>query len=294
MTCPSGYWPLLIAVLATSAGYPSVRPSTQAPTTDAILTAAGAYLQQFARDVNGVVAEEDYLQQAQGRVVSARRVRSEFGIIGDSVLGWIEFRDAFEVDGKPVRDRNDRVAQLFAHPSADALEQARRIVREGARFNLDSAGLQLNRTINLPMAVLAFLRASNQQRSKFERDRFETMAGHRTAVVSFAETARPRLIGSADNAAAHGIFWIEPDSGRVLRTQMVFKTRKATAEVTATILVEYADVPSLRIWLPKGMEEDYQILDGSGRSVIGTIAGRARYANFRKFNVVVDIKRPQL
>jgi hypothetical protein len=50
----------------------------------------------------------------------------------------VPFRDVFEVDGRPVRDRSDRLMTLFVRPTSATLEQARAIVAEGARYDLGS------------------------------------------------------------------------------------------------------------------------------------------------------------
>lgn len=265
-------------------------PSAQtANATEALLQLAGRYLTEFRRDVSGVVLEEDYLQQVRSQVVMARKLKSDLAVMSDSEQGWIEFRDVFDVDGKPVRDRQDRVVTLFSNPSANSLEQARRIVGEGARFNLVPVGLTFERTINLPMAAQMYLRPANQGRSHFRHDGGDSIAGHRVAVLLFNETARPRIIGSPDNAAAQGTFWIEPDSGHVLRTELIIRSRRGTTEIAATIKVDYAQDPRQKLWLPRQMEEEYAITDATGRSV-ADIFGRAIYTNARKFNVAVEEK----
>ncbi len=268
--------------------YATAAPLAQ-NTTAALLETAGKALNTLRQDLAGVVLEEDYLQQARSQVVTARKLRSDLAVMADNNFGWVEYRDVYEVDGKPIRDRQDRVVQLFAKQSDDALAQARRIVGEGARFNLVPVGLQFDRTINLPMAALMFLRASNQSRSDFRRDGGDSIAGHRVAVLRFREIRKPRLIGSADEAAAQGAFWIEPDSGHVLRTELVIRSRRGTTEVAATIRVDYAEDAKYKLWLPRQMEEEYAITDSTGRPV-AEIFGRAIYSNIRKFDVVVDEK----
>lgn len=151
--------------------------------------------------------------------------------------------------------RQARVVELFSRPSAAALNQAKRIVRRGPRFNLTAVGSSFDRTINLPMAALAFLRESNQSRASFSRDAYESVGGARMAVVSFKETARPRLVGSPDEAAATGKFWIEPMTGQVRRSLLSIESRRGTTVVVAAIRVDYVTVPSLGLWLPKVMEE---------------------------------------
>ena len=85
----------------------------------------------------------------------------------DDLFGWVELRDVAASDGVPVRDREARLEALFTKPNSDRLKQAQGIVAEGARFNLDPAEIRLNRTINLPLTALRFLRAADQHRSSF-------------------------------------------------------------------------------------------------------------------------------
>jgi hypothetical protein len=280
---------VFFCVLALSASV----PHAQTPELAAILAAAASYLQQFARDVDGLVMEEDYFQQAQGQALNARQLKSDYSVLGDASVGWIEFRDTSEVDGKAVRDRQTRVVDLFAHPSPSALEQARRIVREGARFNLMPAGFAIDRTINLPMSALYFLRGGNQPRSTFTVDGADRVNGRACTVVDFHETATPPLIGTPDNALASGRFCIEPDSGRVLRSELRLKSRRDNAVVSALIRVEYANVPTFDLWLPKRMDETYNLTHATAGVDLGTMYGRANYSKFRRFNVAVEEKAEQ-
>jgi hypothetical protein len=276
-------------VAATMGGIASVAGMGALPAqgVDDVVARAGEYLETFRRDVAGVVLEEKYFQLASGSVTLAREVRSDLAVMSDAQQGWIEFRDVFEVDGKPVRDRENRVVELFAEPRTDALEQARRIVAEGARFNLNVVGVQFDRTINLPMAALMFLRTENQPRSRFLREATETLGGRRVMIVRFEEREKPRLIGTPDEAAARGRFWIELDSGRVLRTNLELHTRRGTTDVAAALTVNFRDYPDLALWLPSEMEETYE-LTGATRQVLAAIGGRALYSNARKFRVDVD------
>jgi hypothetical protein len=139
------------------------------------------------------------------------------------------------------------------------------------------------------MAALLFLRTGNQSRSNFRLDGHDSVAGHGVSVLRFRETGKPRLIGTPDEAAAQGAFWIVPGTGEVLRSELTLRTRKGTTETAATIRVDYAQDPRRKLWLPKQMEEEYAITDLTGRSV-AEIFGRAVYSNVRKFDVVIDEK----
>ena len=139
-------------------------------------------------------------------------------MIANAERGWIEFRDVFEVNGQRVRDHDDRIAQLFLKPNPTAREQADKIVAESARFNLNPAGISFERTLNIPLEALRFLRKANQSRSRFELAGEERLGNSTVVVVKFREQAMPRLISSPLDAAASGRFWIQPASGAIVRS----------------------------------------------------------------------------
>src|SRR4051812_7249746 len=85
----------------------------------------------------------------------------------DGFRAWMEFRDVFEVDGQPVRERNDRLVKLFLEPSPSTNEQIRTILNEGARFNIGD----IQRNVNTPIFPLLFLEQANHYRFKFKRSR---------------------------------------------------------------------------------------------------------------------------
>ena len=244
------------------------------PRLDSLLSAAAAYLAQYERDVAGIVAEEDYRQEAVSQ--RPRRLRSDLLVVNDEQEAWIEFRDVYDVDGKPVRDREQRLVALFLKPGADRRGQALRISQEGARFNLHPRGSKLPRTLNTPLVALHFLQARYQDRSTFTVNPARSVKdGGNSVVVEFDETSKPRLINTPDEKAARGAFWIDPYSGRVTATELIAQSGAATA----FIYVTYAEDPKLKIWLPRTMTERYQV----GRRE--TIRGYAEYSNFRQFRV---------
>ncbi len=103
-------------------------------------------------------------------------------------------------------------------------------------------------------------------------------------VLRYEEQARPRIIKSRDDAPTKGRFWIEPDSGRVVQSELVFESGGASVTVT----VRYAPQPTVDLWMPVSMEEQYRLARGE------MVEGHATYSNFRKFRVDVStmIKSP--
>jgi hypothetical protein len=260
------------AVLALGAvGAPAALNTQSAPQLESTLRAAAKYLEQYEREVTAVIAQEDYEQRvlSEARV---RRLRSDMLIVAVEHAGWVELRDTFEVDGTRVRDRDERISKLFMKPNPDAIQQAQRIAAEGARFNISPRTFPLNRTLNVPLTALRFLRGPNQDRSTFQLDRGEPSR----IILRFKEHAKPRLIASDDGSAATGSFTIEPTSGRVLGSELQLVTRRVSGKFS----VVYAEQPALKLWLPASMTESYTF---GGASAM--LDGRATYSNFRMFRV---------
>lgn len=258
-----------------------VKPDARAPNIEAVLRSAAKYLDAYEQDASALVSEETYLQKTPqpDPVTSAvsRQLRSDMLIIPDATVGWLGFRDVFEVDGEPVPDRTRRLTSLFLSPLPDRMAQARRIVVESSRLNLRS---DIFRTINMPMMALRFLRFVDQHRSKFTLNGFQDVEGVRVALVRFEERAEPRMIDSDDRAAARGAFWIDPPTGRVLKSELAFDTGKGGARLRVRVRVGYAPALGGETWVPVSMDEEYRL----GRGALA-VEGHATYSNFRKFKV---------
>lgn len=266
----------------------SIRAAEQRPAPaalDAVLAKAGAYLTEFAAAYAQVVAEERYLQTMRlKRMVSLgaptsverREIKADVVAVSDSTQTWLNFRDVFAVDGIRVRDRDERLTKLFLSQTGDPLAKARVIADEGARFNLGT----VSRNVNFPTMALTFLAAVNQPRSTFRLAGRGRVSGVETVILAFEETQRPTIVksGTVDLPVA-GRFWIEPETGRVMKTMLRFESRDFRGEVNVT----YALVPKLALWLPVQMDDT---CEGPRE----TVAGRATYGNFRQFGTSAVIK----
>ena len=202
-------------------------------------------------------------------------------------IPWGLFRDVFELNGKKVRDRDERLQKLFQQPSPSALQQARRILEESARYNIGGAW----RTLNLPTLPLLFLHARNQGRFAFGLGKTRRVAGVETVEVRFEELARPALVtdASGGDLPAKGRFWIDPQRGTVLRSEVVFRFEPDLAE--GSIQTEYQRQQRLGIWVPSEMKEKYEDLRGARRAVFRSpTQAEARYSNFRQFSVTTEEK----
>lgn len=79
--------------------------------------------------------------------------------------GWLPFRDVFEVDGRRLRDRDDRLVRLLLHPSRSSTERAQRIMAESTRYNLG----RITRTINIPTLGVILLKPGLREPSRSSR-----------------------------------------------------------------------------------------------------------------------------
>jgi len=267
------------------------------PTLEDVLRRARAYVTEFEQRLSGIVAEETYAQEA--RELNGRRqdpmrrtLRSDLLLVKLSpTTDWLQLRDVFEVDGEPVRDRDERLLKLFVAPTRSTEARISTILKESARYNIGS----VTRTVNVPVLALRFLEPQNQSRFKFKRSGDRRAPGTVPApdarfrvstevwVVEYEETAPATIIrtnGQRD-LPARGRFWIEPDTGRVLMSELLLQDRF----IRATIAVSYQSEPIAGMLVPIEMRE--RII---GRRDRTQIDGTAEYGRFRQFQVTVDEK----
>lgn len=260
----------------------------QVPSPADVVKRAGAYVDEYRRSLETIVAEERYVQRSLSTPPntpesSERTLRSDFmllpGVAGESP--WFAFRDIFEVDGQPVTGERGRLEGWLADSRSSLLQKARALTIEQARYNIGP----VMRTINVPTLALEILTARNQERFRFRRTGSTVIDGTEAMVVAFEERRRPTMIRTPEgrDLPASGSLWIEPATGRVLRTELRTGERRHD-RIEATITVTYVFVPRLDLLLPGAMEERYV---GPGAD----IACRADYSNFRRFETDARIIR---
>jgi hypothetical protein len=199
----------------------------------------------------------------------------------------MQFRDVFEVDGQPVRDRSERLMKLFVSPSASTANQAELIAQESSRYNIGN----LQRTLNVPLLALAILDPAHQQRFVFKRiekgaeSPVRSAAASATAVwvIGYREVESQTIIRTTNfrDMPSRGRFWIEPETGRVLASELIAED----LTVRGAITVGYDLEPALQVMVPTQMRENYDIVGGASR-----VIGVANYSKFRQFQVKVDEK----
>ncbi len=298
----------LAAALALAAATTTI-VGAQAPqsgvTLDLLLVRAASYLNDFVEKFANVVAEERYVQdsnvalptlsiRSSGRgappmaaplpdVSRHRELKSDFLLVKSlDTDELIPFRDVFEVDGVAVRDREQRLAKLFVKPSPSVMGQAYDIREESARYNLGS----IQRTFNTPVFALAVVQRDYQSRFRFSLGKEDRRVGDGVWTVEYDEQAHPAMIRGmpGQDYPAHGRVWIEADSGRALKTELVINQPGIRATVTTSFRMD----ERFGIAVPVEMTESYD-LNGS------KLTGSAGYGRFRRFDVTAeeDVRSPR-
>jgi hypothetical protein len=252
---------------------------------DGLLERASSYVRAYVRDFSTMVAEERYVQDSHpmpemsGRVVEAQVAAQHVDLRSDLLFvrpgasdRWLTFRDVFAVNGRAVRDREERLARLFIDQSSNAVDRASEISREGYRYNL---GVK-ERTVANPMIALAFLQPEYRPRFDFRLDGIDVAFGTDVWIVKFKERERPTIFRTPDNrnVPSMGRFWIDGASGRVLQTEL--ETRVGDRVMTMFSLDD-----RLGLAVPCEMR-DIAWINGT------VVTGVATYTNFRRFDVSTD------
>jgi hypothetical protein len=259
-----------------------------------VLARAAAYVADFHRQLSTIVAEERYVQDwkaIQGGRHPASTALQHRELVSDVVLvkppgaaAWMTYRDVFEVNGASVRDRRERLPQLFRDDSPSTDERIRSILDESSQYNIGD----IQRNLNTPVYTLLFLEAANQPRFKWTRttDRSlatvpsesETPGAFRVTteiwIVAYDEKQPGTMTRTTDHKdfPARGRFWIDPATGRVLMSELLMQNR----QIKATIDVSFQSEPLLGLLVPIEMRERYE-----GRLNGSLIEGHATYGRFR-------------
>lgn len=289
----TGRWAIVIAgvVIAFAAG---ARPSGRAPELKDVLKSSAAYVERFHHQLSRIVAEETYAQTVvdTSRLTDTMLLQPSRTLRSDLILvrsaeeqRFVELRDVFEVDGKPVRDRQARLERLLGAHSKAAGSRIAAIIQESARYNVGT----IRRNVNTPLLALMFLQHNYQDRFTFKhltgatpvfkesRDReFNDAPVFRVSTemwtIEYHERKNATVIRTATggNLPARGRFWVDPATGAVLISEMIVDG----GGVAATVTVSYQSEPLMGLLVPAEMRETYQ-RDGE------RITGHAVYGKFR-------------
>ena len=238
----------------------------QEPSRDLLLQRTAAYVQRFVDDITNVVAEEEFTQAQRLSAPKRRTLLSDFLLVrypGEEKL-YLTFRDVLAVDGRPVRDQQERITKLFLEPFTDAVRRAGEIQRDGLRYSVPNGRLAD------PLSVVAFLQEDYHRNFQFSVGRLAPQWG-----ADVRELRLAQIVESGRQIPIQATAWISEASGRVIRTEMRVGRGPSTKVTTTTFGVDptlHIDVPmEMRDSYPFGAQDDFQ--------------GIAIYRNFRRFQV---------
>lgn len=261
------------------------REPLQAQSTDdaALAERVRAYASLYLATMQSVVAHEQYEQSLTARRATPRSSTLRSDVLSLRVPGTREpvwFRDVYEVDGRKVRDREDRLLRLLESNAPGRLDDLRRIAAEGARFNLGS----VPRTTNVPDLVFAYLTASPAQVT-LSSPKGAKIRGERAVVLRFDEAGTPTIVrGTAGrDLPARGRVWVEPGSGVLVRGEVTLGDGYATSTTT----VDFVPHPRVAVRVPSRMDETFRTPTEFG-------VGTAIYTDVRVFGVSAteQIRKP--
>jgi len=254
----------IAAAAAALSVLPASVPVVGAERVPDIVLRASRYVDGFIQDFSNVVAEERYVQES-AYPHRRRELVSDFLLVtAPGSVGRYQFRDVREVDGAAVRDRGDRLTQLFLQAPESALARAAAVARESERYNLSNIG-----TLDQPLLAVGFLQSRYVNRFRYTVGDVETYAGANVRYVSFRESARPTIIrtsGTHGDFASRGYFLIEESTGRVLRSEVDL----GECLPPPSIVTSFRFDDELQMIVPVEMHDPL---------------GTATYGRFRRFNV---------
>jgi len=237
---------------------------------------AGRYVQEYEKQFSAVVCEEHQTQRvlrADGRARKRRDLRSDVLLVktGEKT---VMFRDVIAVDGKAVRDRQERLRKLFldAGASRTAMRQARAIGDESARYNIGfSRGLD---ALMVPLEILQPRTAPGFRFSTADQG------------LAFQEFQSPSLIRYRSGQGArdmflNGRFTLDADTGRVRAANL--KASNPVFELTLD--VRYVEDPKVELLVPADMQEQYRHAEKPEEDWLEV---SSTYANYRRFQVTVN------
>ena len=216
---------------------------------------------------------------------SPRKIRSQFVLLanpsGDG--GWLAFRDAFEVDGKRVRADQGRLEAMFAEGIETAIPAADMVSLDAVKHNKGT----MAKSVHAPTFALVVLSPAHQSAFQFAKKNEKKVDGMAVWVVSYTETGRGEFARTIEGVPQplRGEVWIEPSSGRVVKTTVVMDSLDAYPEMRRrperyealprmTFDVTYSLEPKLNLWLPRELKENYD-----RRTEVVTTT--ATYSNYR-------------
>jgi hypothetical protein len=246
---------------------------------DAVLEKLDAYLDRYETELSAVVADEELIQETEGRMYRrmSRRLHSEIAFLRlPGGLEWMGFRRVRSINGKPLTGTRT-LAEVLATTSDDALKQAGILVDESAKYNLGNP-----RTINLPNLPLELLGRKYRRRYEASHRGRTKLRGRVTDEVELVEIGETPIVYNEGRQLQTRVrAWIDAGSGALWRAEVELKVPGDNRNPT-WLRVDFALDRELLIMVPVQMRERFNSIADTGTSL-------ATYTNFRRFQTSARI-----
>jgi hypothetical protein len=239
--------------------------------------------------LGNVLASETYVQSVSNYLSPGialprqqRRTESDFLIVlvGSERMG---VRRVNRVNGDVVKSAEVNLEALMDDSTAGVRNRIATLREESARYNIGP----VLRQINLPTFALKVVRREEAPRFSFVQHGAGKVNGIQGIEVRFQELRAPTLVHGTggESLISSGTLWIEPATGRVLKTE--FNVDNPYSKARGRVTVTYSVNKTLGILVPDEMKEHYES-DG------GVVDCTASYSRFRSFSVDLksDIQAP--
>jgi hypothetical protein len=264
---------LAVVVLASTTA-----ASAQDDPVAALVSRAGVYVVDYEQRFTAIVGEERRTQRlvkANGETAKTRALVSDMLLVKTVKGGTQFYRDVISVDGKPVRDRQERLKKLFLGGSSDPLKQARAIFRESVRYDLRFPHLGF--PLTMPFAML---KPGTSDRFRFTRVD-QGLAFEEVKSPTMFRTKRPWE--GVKDLPFRGRSSIDPESGALRAATL----QASNAWLEIDVDVRYAEDATLGLLVPVEMREGYR---RTGKPKDDHLEIMSAYSNFRRFEVTVEEK----
>ena len=255
----------------------------------AVLARAMDYVRKYEEELGNLIATEEYVQNAQWRNTQSRysmisqkkqrRTSSDFLILQVGP-DWEGVRKVNLVDGIKVKAKEPPLAEVFDDSPRANYKRLQEMIEESTEYNIGD----VVRQINLPTFPLRVMRPEHFGRFSFTKLGTDKVDGVQAWSVRFKEVGSPTLVRDPQENQflfSYGTLWIEPTTGRVLRTIFEVEDPYAKPKIRARMVVHYVKGKKIDMLVPSLMTEHYETDQSS-------IDCRADYVNFRRFEV--DVK----
>lgn len=242
-----------------------------------LVARAGRYVREYEQRFSGMVGEEHQTQRlvkAAGTTTKQRDLISDILFVKAGDLTLV-FRDVSIVDGKPVRNRQERLQQLFLGTPRGAVKQAQAIVAEGARYDIPFPRFRVLSGLMLPLVIV---KPGTSERFRFA----STDDGVTLDEVRYPTLFRYyRMRSAAVDMPLHGRLSIDAASGELRSASLV----AVNAESEGSVEVRYVNDAKIGLLVPAQMRERYR---RPAKPKDDHLEVSSDYSNFRRFEVTIE------